>query len=88
MRNRLEKPAMWQAFRDRHFARRMRARLGGLRRAEYWRRLGFPNLTLARARKAEKQAERKEIARQRTEVRIELENTSRLLQSTMRIKEW
>jgi hypothetical protein len=37
----------------------MRARSHGLRRAAFWRALGFPNLVLARARRAELRAQRK-----------------------------
>jgi hypothetical protein len=40
----------------------MRARSHGLRRAQFWRALGFPNLVLARARMAEIRALRKQVA--------------------------
>ena len=40
-------------------AKAMRARSHGLRRAAFWRAQGFPNLVLARARRAEIRAEQK-----------------------------
>jgi hypothetical protein len=41
--------------------RRLRAKLAGLRRAAYWRRLGFPNCELARAALARKRAMAKHL---------------------------
>jgi hypothetical protein len=42
-------------------AYRMRCRLGGLRRAEFWRKLGFPNLIKARELLRRKQAEARKL---------------------------
>jgi hypothetical protein len=42
------------AFRDHEFGRRMRCRLNGLKRAAYWRALGFPNFKLGIAARMQK----------------------------------
>jgi hypothetical protein len=52
---------MWQAFRDRDFANRMRCRAMGLRSVEFWRHRGFENLVRAREIKAAKRARAMEL---------------------------
>ena len=52
----------------------MRARLGGLKRAAFWRALGFPNMALARAAAARNREARKlEKARLEAEAKAQIQ---------------